>query len=565
LESTHLFKKPIMKLYKITQYALILGLAFQNMACSSDYLEETTYGEVAPSEMTKPENVERAIISAYSVLNGQFDEASNAYNSPDSNWSFGDVVSDDAYKGGGGTGDQNNIHQMEIYNTNPTVIDVERKWMALYEGVKRSNKAIRLLNASEGFDADLKVQRLAELHFLRGHYYFELKKIYSRIPYIDEAAETVEDYAKSNTEFSSEELWAKIEENFQTAYEGLPQTQAETGRPTKMAAQAYLAKCYLFQQKWQQVYDATSEVMNSSYGLMDDFQDVFLPENDNNKEIIFSVQHSVDDGQPSNYNGSIGDRLTAPGGPFYAQYGFHRPSQNLVNAFKTNENGLPVGDNVNLTDSDAVDPRLDITVGRPGIPYKDLGILYDESWARDLATYGAFAPKKRQVSANSPFYVNVWPYVNALNYYIIRYAEVILWRAEAAVELGNPEDARQLVNQIRQRATNTAHVKNLEGTADAAKYTMATYDAPWTDQADAREAVHLESRLELAMEGHRFFDLVRWGNASNVINNYLEVEKTRRTHLTNAQFIAGKNEYWPIPQRYIDGTPDGMVTQNPGY
>jgi hypothetical protein len=555
-----------MKLFRISQYIFILGLAFQNVSCSSDYLEETTYGEVVPSEMTKPKNVERAIISAYSVLNGQFSGASNAYNSPASNWSFGDVVSDDAYKGGGGTGDQNNIHQMEIYNTNSTIIDVELKWKALYEGVKRSNEAIKLLNASEGFDADLKVQRLAELHFLRGHYYFELKKIYNHIPYIDESAETVEDYAKSNTEFTSEELWAKIEDNFQAAYDGLPETQTEVGRPTKIAAKAYLTKCYLFQEKWQKVYDATTEVMLSNYGLLDDFQDVFLPENDNSKEIIFSVQHTVNDGQPNNYNGSIGDRLTAPGGPFYPQYGFHRPSQNLINAFKTDATGLPVANNnTNLTESDRIDTRLDITVGRPGIPYKDLGVLYEESWARDLATYGPFGPKKRIVSANSSFYVISWPYVNALNYYIIRYAEVILWRAEAAVELGKFEEARELVNQIRARAAKTATVKNLEETADAANYKIATYESIWTDKVQAREAVHLETRLELAMEGHRFFNLVRWGEAGKVINNYLEVEKTRRTHLTNAQFKEGTNEYWPIPQRYIDGTPAGMTTQNSGY
>ena len=548
-------------IYKI-KYILLIGIAIQCVSCSKEFLEETTYGEVDPSEILKPENIERAIISAYSVLNGQFDSASNAYNSPDSNWSFGDVVSDDCYKGGGGTGDQNNIHQMEIYATNPTVIDVERKWSALYEGVKRSNEAIRLLNASEDFDATLKTKRLAELSFLRGHYYFELKKIYNRIPYIDETAETVADYARSNTEFTSDELWAKIEANFQKAYDGLPDTQEELGRPTKIAAKAYLAKCYLFQGQWQNVIDATSEVMTSNYGLMGDFEQLFLPENDTNQEIIFAVQHSVNDGQPDNYNGSIGDRLTAPGGPFYSQYGFHRPSQNLINAFKTSSLGLPVTGNIDIATNDFVDPRLDITVGRPHIPYKDLGILYDESWARDLATYGPYAPKKRIVSANSSYFVNTWPYVNALNYYIIRYAEVILWKAEAEMELGNLENARALVNQIRQRVIDSENVKNLEGTADAANYSITTYNTPWTDPEAAREAVYLETRLELAMEGHRFFNLVRWGIAKEVIDNYLLVEKTKRSHLTNAVFTEDKNEYWPIPQRYIDGVPEGTVTQN---
>lgn len=548
-------------IYKI-KYILLIGIAIQCVSCSKEFLEETTYGEVDPSEIVKPENIERAIISAYSVLNGQFDNASNAYNSPDSNWSFGDVVSDDCYKGGGGTGDQNNIHQMEIYATNPTIIDVERKWSALYEGVKRSNEAIRLLNASKDFDATLKTKRLAELSFLRGHYYFELKKIYNRIPYIDETAETVADYARSNTEFTSDELWAKIEGNFQTAYDGLPDTQEELGRPTKIAAKAYLAKCYLFQKKWQNVIDATNEVMTSNYGLMGDFEQLFLPENDNNKEIIFAVQHSVNDGQPDNYNGSIGDRLTAPGGPFYSQYGFHRPSQNLINAFKTSSAGLPLHENTDVVSNDFVDPRLDITVGRPNIPYKDLGILYEESWARDLATYGPYGPKKRIVSANSSYFVTTWPYVNALNYYIIRYAEVILWKAEAEMELGHLENARVLVNQIRQRVIDSEKIKNLDGTADAANYSIATYNETWTDPEAARAAVYLETRLELAMEGHRFFNLVRWGIAKEVIDDYLLVEKTKRSHLTNAVFTKGKNEYWPIPQRYIDGVPEGTVTQN---
>jgi hypothetical protein len=555
----------MMRIKNTIKIVFLLALGLQMSSCSSDYLEEVTYGEVDPSEMTKPANVERAIISAYSVLNGQIDGASNAFNSPDSNFSFGDITSDDSYKGGGGTGDQNNIHQMEIYNQNSTTIDMERKWMALYEGVKRSNEAMRLLNASVDFDPSLKLKRMAELRFLRGHFYFELKKIYNHIPYIDETAATVADYAKSNTAFTSAEIWAKIESDFQLAYADLPATQTEIGRPTKIAAKAYLAKTYLFQNKWQLAYDATTEIMTSNYGLLTDFQQVFLPENDNNKEIIFAVQHSVNDGQPSNYNGSIGDRLTAPGGPFYAQYGFHRPTQNLVNAFKTDAAGLPLEDNINVVATDNVDPRLDITVGRPGIPYKDLGVLYQDTWARDLATYGAFSPKKRIVSAKSAYYVKVWPYVNALNYYIIRYAEVVLWRAEAAVEINKLEEARALVNQIRNRAANSTYVKTLDGTANAANYNIKPYSAIWTDQTAARTAVHVETRLELAMEGHRFFNLVRWGKADTVLNAYLLVEKTRRTHLTNAVFTKGKNEYFPIPQRYIDAFPKGEITQNSGY
>ena len=554
-----------MRIINTIKIIVLLAIGFQFNSCSDSILEEVTYGEVDPSEMSKPANVERAIISAYSILNGQMDGATNALNSPSSNWSFGDVTSDDSYKGGGGTGDQNNIHQMEIYNENSTTIDIERKWMALYEGVKRSNEAMRLLNASPDFEVSLKVKRMAELRFLRGHFYFELKKIYNRIPYIDETATTVADYGKSNTLFSSEELWKKIETDFQLAYTDLPDTQTELGRPTKIAAKSYLTKCYVFQNKWQLAYDATTEIMTSNYGLLADFQQIFLPENDNNKEVIFAIQQSVKDGQPSSYNGSIGDRLSAPGGPFYSQYGFHRPTQNLINAFKTDAFGLPLENNINVLASDNLDPRIDITIGRPGIPYKDLGVLYQDTWARDLATYGAFAPKKRIVSAKSAFHVTVWPYVNALNYYIIRYAEVVLWRAEAAVEIGKTDEARSLVNQIRNRAAKSTYVKTLDGLANAANYNIKPYSAVWNDKIAARAAVHLETRLELALEGHRFFNLVRWGEADSVLNTYLTVEKTRRTHLTNAVFTKGKNEYFPIPQRYIDALPSGTITQNSGF
>lgn len=550
---------------KFINFVIAVAIISSITSCSDDYLDEVTYGEVDPAEMTKAENIERAIISAYSVLNGQFDGSSSAFNSPASNWSFGDVVSDDAYKGGGGTGDQSDMHQMEIFSTNPTTLDVQRKWMALYEGVKRCNEAMRLLAASEDFDESLKKQRKAELHFLRGHYYFELKKIFNQIPYIDDTAETVADYAKSNTEFTSEQLWGKIENDFKAAHAVLPVSQEEIGRPTKIAAIAYLSKTYLFQKKWDLAYEALGEVLLSDYGLMDDFQELFLPENNNNKEVIFSVQHTINDGHPRNYNGSIGDRLIAPGGPYYARYGFKRPSQNLVNAFKVTPTGLPANNNDNLVNSDLVDPRLDITIGRPGIPYKDLNVLYSEDWARDRATYGDFAPKKRVVSANSSFHLQVWPYVSALNYYIIRYGEILLWRAEAAVELDKLEEARTLVNKLRLRAKNSLYVKDLDGNLNAANYYIETYNNVWNDKQEARQAVRLESRLELALEGHRFFNLVRWGEADNVISNYLSIEKMRRSHLTNASFTPNKNEYFPIPQSYIDGVENGLVKQNEGY
>lgn len=543
---------------------LLTGSVLCFSACEN-YLEEVPFGEVAPAEMTKSENIEKAIIASYSILNGQFDGGSSAFNSPASNWSFGDVISDDAYKGGGGTGDQNQIHQMEIFNTNPTITDVNRKWLALYEGVKRTNYALGLLLTSTDFEPGLQKAREGELRFLRGHYYFELKKIYNNVPYIDESAKSASDYFVGNKDLTDEELWAKIENDFNQAFTLLPESQSDKGRPNKFAAKAYLAKTLIFQGKWQAALDAANEVIASGkFSLLNSFHEVFLPENDNSSEIIFAVQHTVNDGQPSNFNGNIGDRLTAPGGPYYPQYGFHRPSQNLINSFETNEAGLPVeGDQ--LGENDLVDPRLDHTVGRPGIPYLDLPVLYEAGWARDQATYGPNGPKKRIVSALSNLQVKTWPYVSALNYYIIRYADLLLWKAEAQVELGDLEGARATVNMVRGRAANSKVVTKLDTENPAANYKLGIYSQAWNNQVDARAKVRLERRLELAMEGHRFFDLVRWGVAAETMNAYIEKEKLFRSHLNNARFVEGKHEYFPIPQSYLDNMPADLVEQNPNY
>lgn len=530
--------------------------------CSEDFLQENPVGELTSDQILTEDNIEGVVIAAYAVLNGQFDGASNAFNSPASNWNFGDVVSDDAYKGGGGTGDQNQIHLMEIFSTDPTIMDVERKWLSLYEGIRRANLAIRLLNKSEGLNESYKAQRIAEMRFLRGHYHFEAKKIYGNICWVDE---TIDDNTKfyeiSNTDLTNAQQWAKIEEDFEAAYNGLPASQDDAGRPAKMAAKAYLAKCYLFEGKWNDAATAASEVINSGkYGLESNFSDVFLPENDNGQEIIFAVQQSINDGSPLNYNGSIGDRLMPPGGP-YPAYGFLRPSQNLVNAFRTNENGLPTFDNIDVTENDNLDPRIDHTLARPGIPYLDLG-LYD--WTpREATVYGPYSPKKRMISKNSPYFLSTWPYVSALNYYIIRYADVLLWKAEAEIQLGNPEEGLKYINMIRERAKNSRYVQNLDGTGDAANYLINTYTS-FSDKTEALTALQMERRLEFAHEGHRFFDLVRWGIAADVMNRYFETEKLLRSHLSNARFTAGKNEYQPIPQSQIDLSQGGMQ-QNPNY
>lgn len=542
------------KIFYMAASALLL------LSCSDSFLTEKPVGEFSPEQAEDEKNIEGIIVAAYAVLDGVY--ASDGINSACSNWQFADVVSDDAYKGGGGTGDQNQIHLMEIFKANPTVVDFEARWLALYEGVKRSNQAIRRLEAG---NFDQKEQRLAEMRFLRAHYYFNLKVIYNRIPWIDETVVDPSEYAHiPNTEFTSEQLWEKILSDFDAAYKVLPESQADLARPTKMAARAYMAKVYLYQSKWQECLQACDEVIGSGkYALLPNFRDVFLPENDNSSEIVFAVQSSINDGSPSDNNGNRGDRLLPPGGP-YPQYGFLRPTQNLVNAYKTDNNGLPLADGKNVSDADNVDPRLDHTLARPNIPFLDLGQLYD--WTpREASVYGPYSPKKRLVSLKSTHYSPIWPYLNALNFYIIRYADVLLWRAEAAIETNDLETGRKYINDVRNRAKSSERVKTLDGTKDAANYKVDAYAAPFKSKDEAMDMLRMERRLEMAHEGIRFFDLVRWGIADRVINTYLDKEKAFRSHLQNARFTKGVNEYFPIPQSMIDICGEEVIKQNPGY
>lgn len=557
-------KYKVMKIKFI--YLALLSTALIT-SCEKSFLNAPPLGELSKDQLAQKSGVETVIIGAYSVLHGQIDEATNAFNSPASNFSFGDITSDDAYKGGGGTGDQNNIHKMEIFSVDATSLDAQRKWMALFEGVKRANEAIKLIKAASGYDDVLRNQRIAEMQFLRGQFYFELKKIYDKIPYIDETAENKEDYYVSNEALSSSELWTKIEDDFKAGINVLPDKQTtQPGRPTRFAAWAYLCKTYVFQKKWDLAKSAADTVITKGgYSLMPNFADVFIPENDNGQEIIFAIQFSINDGAITGYNGSIGDRLLSIGGPYYpgAQYGFLRPSQNLVNNYKTDALGLPIDDNIDVTPADFVDPRLDHTIARPDIPFLDIPEAYSTSWIRDPATYGPFSIKKRMVSPLSSHWLRVWPYDNDLNYYVIRYPDVLLWKAEAEIETGDFETGRDLINQIRRRARDGKKVQKLTG-GDAANYKTEEYTLPFATYAEAIKALKTERRLEFSLEGHRFFDLVRWGDAASVLNTYFAVEKTKRSYLSVANFTAGKNEYQPIPQNEIDLS-KGKLKQNPGY
>lgn len=554
------------------------------ISCDDHWLDRRPFGSITRETLANDiEGAELLLIGAYSILKGDHPYNNPMFSAP-SNWILGSVAGGDAYRGTD-PGDQVSIVEIErrtLNNNNPVV---ELKWYTLYDGIRRANDALAVFQAFDGKDVDIQVikKRSAEAKFLRAYFHFEAKKIWNNVPYIDE---NVKDFRVPNTK----DIWPDIITDLQSAAADLPEVQPETGRVTKGAATAFLGKAYLFQKKYAEAKAAFNQVINSKkYELTSTYHENFNVETRNNKESIFSVQFSTDgrDGE----NANTGDLLNFPynQGPVGC-CGFHQPSQNLVNAFKTDNNGLPLLDSYNEIDFksddsipfdapftpslEKVDPRLDWTVGRRGIPYLDWGVHAGSSWIRNQGYGGPYSPVKNvhHKSQRNEYISTAWgggiDIFNTTPLALIRYADVLLMAAECEVETGNLEKAREYVNLVRLRAKNPAgYVKKDDG-SPAANYTIEAYSSIWTDQNFARKAVRFERRIELGMEGHRFFDLVRWGIAATEINAYLTVESQKRDYLTGAKFIAGVHEYCPIPDRailtsYLNGKP--TLLQNPGY
>lgn len=575
---------------------VLLVLLLFGTACKNDFLDTKPKGKLSDELLNSPDGIESLCVSAYAALAGP-EGNDGTFLSPTTNWVYGDVRAETAYKGGGGIVDLSEFNAFEtfsgVYATNGLL---DRKWFNLYISVQRANNAIRRLNAVTEEQVPLKNVRLGEMRFLRAHFFFELSRLFNRIPYFDENV-AIEDYLKiSNTEFTRDQILEKIAAEFAAAAELLPVTQPEPGRTTKYAAKAYEAKVTLYRAYKQNADNTVANIdqtmlnkvvslcddviANGGYQLLSDFQQLSQAEYDNSRESVFAVQYSINDGTPQ---GRINwsNLLNAPRGPAYSGDGFFQPSQNLVNSYKTDANGLPLFDSYNnsniMTVEDGlnnnVDPRLDFTVGRIGIRWKNYAAApYGPDWAREPATYGYYANKKALVSPESPSMVKGFPWGgSALNFCIIRYPDVLLWKAEALIELGRQMEAVSLINETRTRAGNSKYVlawNNTSSTDYAARYTITTYqpgvNCNWT-QDYARKALRFERKLEFAMEGERFFDLVRWGVAEQVLNEeYFAKEKNLRTYLQNAKFVKGRDEYFPIPQAQINFS-GGLYKQNPGY
>ncbi len=559
---------------------MITGLLI--VSSCKDSLDYTPTGVLSSADLTSPTAIDGLVTAAYAAI-GNGDMIGPIY----SMWAFGSVRSDDAYKGGGGTGDVGDVDAMEHYNlVTPTMgWFVTRTWQNLFKSISRCNVALRAVNTLSDASFPAKKTRLAELHFLRAHSYFLMKQLYKNIPIFDETA-TDEDILKTSNSLSNDESWNKIAADFQYAIDNLPTTQPDLARANKYSAQAYLAKLRLYQAYEQ---DATHKVTNinktrlqevvtlaqavissGKYKLSADIADNFLPETENSGESIFAIQFTINDGTTSGRL-SYENGLNYPhGAPQYGCCGFHAGSQNLVNAHTTDANGLPNFDTFNNTDADlttaTVDPRLDHTVGIDGHPYKyDNTKPFSNSWVRDPGVYGNYHTMRDQQLSTSSSYFKLGPFMGtAKNVDILRYDDLLLMQAEAYIELGQQDMALPLINQVRNRAAaSTGRLKKADGTF-ASKYNVKPYTATGWTQAFARKAMQWERRLEFATEGPRFFDLVRWGIAEPTLNAYIAKEKVKRTFLATAKFTAGRDEYLPIPQAEITFT-NGLYKQNPGY
>lgn len=603
------------KIYNILA-ACVIGLT---LTSCDDFLD---YNPTAVIDVDKAfADPEGMVTSAYAMLGDCW------YSYPFNLFPYGDIASDDCLKGGSGPNDTG-YHAIDIWKTvTPTTPgEMDELWYRLYCAVSRCNRALLSLerNGESKLGAETTRQRIAEVKFLRGHFYYKLLTVFRKIPWIDEKVEAAgSQESVKNDAYKYRELFGKVIDDFNAAYDVLPvKGPGEDGRANKIAAAAYLAKCYL-NLAWGDGYEAntgvghitpeymdsvvyyTNDVVNSDYGYLEDYGDIFLPEYKNSKESIFAVQCSdYEDDHTTFGRANWSTVLNGCWQMWSCGWDFHKPSQNLVNAFKT-KNGLPMFDDYNNSIDYPIngqptaqkwDPRLFHTVGMPSFPYK-YEAEYTQTMAnsRDATDYGYYTSLKEVPQrSKGETYNDSWQ-AFAMNEYVLRYTDVMLMRAEALIELGRLSEARTIINDIRRRAANSVakHIDYAANQCEIAEYPESYF----ANKETARKCLRWERRLEMAMENGRFFDLRRWGIASQTLNAYYASEQndvysffdhngnvmagapvtydsngniTSDTEMHYGQyyrdglFTAGKNEFFPIPYNQMFYIP-GLYTQNEGY
>lgn len=577
---------------KIRNYILAAVFGLSAASCS-DFIEVPPTGVISDDiAMSSPEEMTTA---AYAMLGDCW------YTYPFNLWPYGDVASDDALKGGSGTTDTG-YHPMEIWSSlTSTHGELDELWYRLYCAISRCNRAITSINefGDAKLGKDIALQRGAEARFLRGHFYFKLIQMFRQVPWVDEVATAnVTQESIRNDEFTYDQLMQKVIDDFKYAYKYLPETQKDGGRVNRFAAASYIAKCYLTlaygdgyeatngydhinKAYMDSVVTYTQELADSkTYDLESDYGDIFLPENKNGKESIFSVQTSdYKDDNTTFGRANWSNMLNGCWGIWSCGWDFHKPSQNLVNAFKTKD-GLPMFDDYEKehnsypvnggSTTQKYDPRLFHTVGMPSWPYKYEGeytLTKDNS--RTPNTYGYYTSLKEVPQRSKGETFNQPWQAFAMNDYVLRYSDIILMRAEALIETEKLPEALNIVNAIRDRAKNSVnkHIAYAKEFCEINEYPKGYFK----NKDIARKCLQWERRLELAMENGRYFDLRRWGIASKTLNKYFETEQKDNydgqeyaQYLNDAHYTAGKNEFYPVPYNQLYYVP-GLYVQNKGY
>ena len=541
--------------------AAILSMGMTMNSCE-DMLDTKPQGTFTDEQIGDEEALD-LMTSAYASLLNHYFGNNESFAGPINNWVF-DVRSDDALKGGDGVTMEGYIHQLEIGNVQSDNDVVTFKWRNNYYSISRCNTAIRGIQASVSIPDQEKNSYVAEMKTLRAYFYFDMLRIFEKFPYFDE---TVVNPSECRADqYSREQIAEFIKQDLRDSYEILPKTQAEVGRFNRYVAAALLARVDLFTSDWAEAETYAGYVIDShQYELYPNFLDMSKPEYNNQYESILAIQFSSAN-SPDQYNYNNCLNCTWSEGNLYGNGDdFYLASQNLVNAFRTDENGLPyldgAPDNQNVDKADFegnIDPRLDFTVGRIGMPWRSH--QYNEKWCRNFELYGQYSGKKPYPAPESPYVKpGIVPWgASSLNGLLIRYADVLLMKAEALIEQNKDlEEARTLINDVRRKAARSvdASYEPIDCNPMVASYKVSEYPATGWNQEYARKAVRMERRLELAMEGLRWFDLVRWGTVVETVNNYYETEGKIRTYYQGAN-LSSDEIYFPIPVNQVDNAGD---------
>ena len=561
-------------------------------ACSDFLNDQVPQATLTQDEVKNPEYIDNVIISAYAGLLSIED-----MNASFSLWNY-DTRSDDAYVGGSDFSDGEPFHRLEkgvgVMTTDWPFSSI---WNKLYSFLSRVSLSLDMLASADQDNAIIQ-QRTAEMLFLRAYGHFQLKRLFKKIPFVNKPDMQESDYNNlSNTEYTNDEGWQQIINDLEAAYNVLPETQTEKGRPTKAACAAFLAKVYLYK-AYRQDDPATNQVTSvnqadlqkvveytnpdiytrAGFGLEQDLHNNFRPEEayENGRESLWAIQYSKNDGTTYG-NLNFSNRLIVPCIPKVHDSGcdFYKPSHNLVNAYRTNSDGLPRLDDFADVDyfvgsAETVDPRLFIAVGVPGTPYMynpTFMMSETDAWSRSGGTYGYFVSLKQNVDpALTDMYLFLCDsqWASSMNRVVFRYADVLLMRAEALVQLGQTPDGIALVNQVRDRAAGmmTGSIVSTYPNKYGVNFAVGKYNGAYSKD-DALKIVKMERRLELALECERFFDLVRWGDAETVINKFYSKESETMSFLSGSYFTKNKNEYLPIPFEQMAAS-NGHYTQNCG-